>query len=160
MIHRKPALLGGLLLSTVLPGGVDVHAQEVIARPGAGDVITIRPEAGSLEGQGQFVGIFGSNSGARGLSLRRLVIPPGGKAKPHRHVGHESAVYLVQGTVETRYGPRLERRAMSRAGDFLFIPAGVVHQPINLSTKEAAIAIEARNEPSELGPVEFLDQRP
>jgi len=35
-----------------------------------------------------------------------------------------------------------------------------VHQPINLSTTEAAIVIEARNEPSEQGQVEFLDQRP
>jgi uncharacterized RmlC-like cupin family protein len=137
-------------------------AQPLIARPGQGDVITIRPEAGTgtVQRPGEFVGIFGSNSGARRLSLRRLVIPPAGRAKAHRHPGHESAVYLIQGTVETRYGPRLEHRVVSRPGDFIFIPADVVHQPINLSTTEAAIAIEARTDPDERGRVEFLEPQP
>jgi uncharacterized RmlC-like cupin family protein len=35
-----------------------------------------------------------------------------------------------------------------------------VHQPINLSTTEAAIAIEARTDPDERGRVEFLEPRP
>jgi len=62
--------------------------------------------------------------------------------------------------VETRYGPRLEHRVVSRAGDFLFIPADVVHLPINLSATEAAIAIEARTDPDEQGQVEFLGPQP
>lgn len=37
----------------------------------------------------------------------------------------------------------------TRAGDFLFIPADVPHQPINLSEQEPALAIVARNTPSE-----------
>ncbi|HYP04483.1 MAG TPA: cupin domain-containing protein, partial [Cyanobium sp.] len=156
------ALMGGVLLGGMVADGGRLHAQQVIGGPGGGDVLRIRPETGSDKQQkaGEFVGIFGSNSGARGLSLRRLVIPPGGRAKAHRHVGHESAVYLIQGTVETRYGPRLEHKVVSRAGDFIFIPADVVHQPINLSTTEAAIAIEARTDPDELGRVEFLDRQP
>jgi uncharacterized RmlC-like cupin family protein len=156
------ALMGGVCLGGMVADGGRLHAQQVIDRPDPGAVITIRAATGSGKQQeaGEVVGIFASNSGARGLSLRRLVIPPGGRARPHRHVGHESAVYLIQGTVETRYGPRLEHRVLSRAGDFVFIPADVVHQPINLSATEAAIAIEARTDPDERGRVEFLVPRP
>lgn len=165
MAIASPRTTGRNILAAALMGGVflggRLHAQQVIDRLDPGAVITIRPETGSGTQQkpGEFVGIFGSNIGAKGLSLRRLVIPPGGRAKAHRHVGHESAVYLIQGTVETRYGPRLEHKVVSRAGDFVFIPADVVHQPINLSTTEAAIAIEARTDPDERGRVEFLEPR-
>ncbi len=47
----------------------------------------------------QFVGISGANSGAKGLSLNRVVIPPGGNAAAHRHLGSESAIDLLQGGV-------------------------------------------------------------
>jgi uncharacterized RmlC-like cupin family protein len=131
---------------------------EVIGRPDGRDIVTVRPLLTTLTRQGlrQFVGISGANSGARGLSMNRVVIPPGGRAEPHRHVGSESAIYLLQGTVETRYGERLERRVINRAGDFLFIPPGVPHQPINLSATEPAIAIVARNDPEEQEHVDLL----
>jgi uncharacterized RmlC-like cupin family protein len=160
--HPGLASLLTLFVAGLLLPSLGSDAQPLIAGPGHGNVITIRPEdgVGTVQRPEEFVGIFGSNSGARRLSLRRLVIPPGGRARAHRHPGHESAVYLIQGTVETRYGPRLEHRVVSRAGDFVFIPADVVHQPINLSATEAAIAIEARNDPDERGRVEFLEQRP
>jgi uncharacterized RmlC-like cupin family protein len=35
------------------------------------------------------------------------------------------------------------------AGDFIFIPADVPHQPVNLSDSEPAHAIVARNDPNE-----------
>lgn len=59
--------------------------------------------------------------------------------------------------METRYGERLEKRVINRAGDFLFIPAGVPHQPINLSASEFAIAIVARNDPEEQEHVQLLN---
>jgi uncharacterized RmlC-like cupin family protein len=148
--------------AALLAGAGAARAQlavEVIGAPDGRTIVTVRPGAISptRQGLGQFVGISGANSGARGLSLNRVVIPPGGRAAPHRHLGSESAIYLLQGTVETRYGERLEQRVINRAGDFLFIPAGVPHQPINLSASEPAIAIVARNDPEEQEHVELLD---
>lgn len=145
-----------LLITALLPRLPALRA-EVIGSPGDGGVITVRPEATirSRQGLGQYVGISGANSGARGLSMNRVVIPPGGRAAAHRHVGYESTVYLLQGTVETRYGPNLEKSVVNRAGDFLFIPAGLVHQPVNLSSSEPAIAIVARNDPNEQESVEL-----
>ena len=37
------------------------------------------------------------------------------------------------------------KRVVNGPGDFLFIPPGVPHQPINLSATEPAFAIVARN---------------
>jgi uncharacterized RmlC-like cupin family protein len=96
-----------------------------------------------------FVGVSGETAGAKGLSLSKVVIPPGGSAQAHIHKGYESAVYLIQGRVETRYGKDLERSVVNVAGDFLFIPPGVPHKPTNLSETESAIAIVARNDPNE-----------
>jgi uncharacterized RmlC-like cupin family protein len=46
---------------------------------------------------------------------------------------------------------------VNRAGDFLFIPPGVPHQPINVSATEPAIAIVARNDPQEQEHVELVN---
>ncbi len=58
-------------------------------------------------------------------------------------------MYVLEGRVETRFGPRLERSVITEAGDFLFILPDVPHQPINLSATEAARAIVVRNDPNE-----------
>ena len=56
---------------------------------------------------------------------------------------------LLEGRVETRYGPGLRKSVIHEAGDFIFIPADVPHQPVNLSATEAARALVARNDPNE-----------
>jgi uncharacterized RmlC-like cupin family protein len=81
--------------------------------------------------------------------MNLVVIPPGARAKPHHHEGFESAVYVLEGRVETRWGPDLEHSIISEAGDFLFIPPDVPHQPINLSDDKPARAIVVRNDPQE-----------
>ena len=123
----------------------------------ADEIVTVRPLTTSTSKQKlkQFVGISGANSGARGLSMNRVVIPPGGQAAAHRHVGSESAIFLLAGSVKTFYGPCLERSVINQTGDFLFIPAGVIHMPVNLSASEPAIAIVARNDANEQEHVEL-----
>jgi uncharacterized RmlC-like cupin family protein len=78
-----------------------------------------------------------------------VVIPAGAVADAHYHDGFETAIYLLSGRVETRYGDGLSHRCVNEAGDFLFIPAGVPHQPRNLSDTEPAMALVARNTPDE-----------
>jgi uncharacterized RmlC-like cupin family protein len=145
------ATLGALTLGVLARG--DLLAQPPVR---AQEIITIRPAQASATRQGvpQFVGISGANSGARGLSMNRVVIPTGGRAEPHRHVGLESAVYLPQGRVKTLYGACLEKMVINQAGDFLFIPPGLPHMPVNLSAMEVAIAIVARNDANEQEQVE------
>jgi uncharacterized RmlC-like cupin family protein len=96
-----------------------------------------------------FVGISGETAGSTGLSLSLVIVPPGGKAEPHLHRGYETALYVLKGRVKTLYGPGLTQEVINGPGDFLFIPADVPHQAINLSDTEPAQAIVARNDPNE-----------
>lgn len=96
-----------------------------------------------------FIGISADTAGAQGLSMHMVVIPPGTRAAPHIHQGYETAIYVLHGKVETRYGDRLEESIVSEAGEFLFIPPGVPHEAINLSDTEPARAIVARNDARE-----------
>ncbi|HVK98685.1 MAG TPA: cupin domain-containing protein [Dongiaceae bacterium] len=114
-------------------------------------IITVRPEhsVDTLQKLPNFVGISGVTAGAKGISMNMVVIPPTARAEPHFHKGFETAIYLLQGRVETRYGHNLQQSVINEAGDFIFIPAGVPHQPINLSATATAIAIVARNDPNE-----------
>ena len=115
------------------------------------EIVTVRPTTTTMTKQQlpNFVGISGANAGAKHLSMNLVVIPPGGAAQPHVHRGYETAIYLLQGRVETRYGPGLRKSVIHEAGDFIFIPADVPHQPVNLSDTEPAHALVARNDPNE-----------
>lgn len=121
-------------------------------------VVTVRPEAGTMTRQRipYFVGVSGATAGARGICMHLVVIPPGGAAEPHVHRGYETAVFLLEGRVLTRYGANLENEVINEAGDFLYIPADVPHQPVNLSATEPARAIVARNDADEQESVELL----
>ena len=96
-----------------------------------------------------FIGISGQTVNATGLSMHLVVIPPGARAEPHIHVGYETGIYVLEGSVCTRWGPALEHEVISQAGDFLFIPPGIPHEAINLSETEPARAVVARNDPAE-----------
>ncbi|MEJ8822053.1 cupin domain-containing protein [Variovorax humicola] len=114
-------------------------------------VTAIRPshEVATSQGLPYFVGISGHSAGASGLSMHLVVIPPGARSEPHFHEGHETAIYVLHGRVETVYGDGLAQSVVSEAGDFLFIPPGVPHVAINLSASEPARAIVSRNDPAE-----------
>lgn len=114
-------------------------------------IIVIRPDKDTMTRQRlpYFVGISEETAGAKGLSLNLVVVPPGGAAEPHFHKGYETAIYVLEGRVETRFGPRLKESVISEAGEFVFIPPDLPHQAINLSQTEPARAIVARNDPNE-----------
>ena len=114
-------------------------------------IVTIRPEMTTMTKQQlpNFVGVSSTTTGAKHLSMNIVVIPPGGAAKPHIHLGYETAIYVLSGRVETRYGPGLSQSVINEEGDFIFIPADLPHQPVNLSSTQPARAIVARNDPNE-----------
>jgi uncharacterized RmlC-like cupin family protein len=115
------------------------------------EIVVVRPAAETMTRQRlpNFIGISEATAGAKGISMNLVVIPPGGAAEPHLHKGYETAIYLMKGRVDTRYGEGLARSILVEEGDFLFIPADLPHQPVNLSSTEPAYAIVARNDPNE-----------
>ena len=57
-------------------------------------------------------------------------------------------IYLLQGCVDARYGPGLCKSVINEARDFIFIPADVPDQPVNLSATQPARALVTRNDPN------------
>ena len=110
------------------------------------------------QGFDYFEGISAQTAGARGLCMHRLEIPPGGSARPHLHEDHETAIYVLEGRAEMRYGEELREQLEVRAGQFLFIPAGMPHLPYNPSDREPCVAVLARTDPNEQESVVLLDE--
>jgi uncharacterized RmlC-like cupin family protein len=127
-------------------------------RTPASEIAIVRPEAETLSKQRlpYFVGVSGASAGATRISMNLVVIPPAGEAEPHSHRGYETAVYMMKGRVDVRYGQELEQLLTLEEGDFLFIPADLPHQPVNLDPTEPALAIVARNDANEQESVEIF----
>jgi uncharacterized RmlC-like cupin family protein len=95
------------------------------------------------------LGMSGKNVGAQKLSMNVAVIPPGGVAGAHIHVGFEVMLYILEGRVRHDYGDGLAYRVEHTAGDFIFIEPDVPHEVYNLSDSEPVVAVVARSSPDE-----------
>jgi uncharacterized RmlC-like cupin family protein len=114
-------------------------------------VVVVRPAAEIMSRQQlpYYVGISEVTAGAKNMSMNLIIIPPGGAAEPHLHRGYETAIYLLRGRADTRYGQKLENSVICEEGDFIYIDADVPHQPVNLSATESVVALVARNDANE-----------
>jgi uncharacterized RmlC-like cupin family protein len=122
--------------------------------------VVVRSGAARTDERGldYFEGVSAQTVGARALCMHRVCIPPGAAATPHLHEDHESAVFVLAGEAEMRYGNALAQRVAVAPGDFLYIPPGMPHQPVNLSATESCVAIVARTDPNEQESVVLLDR--
>jgi len=105
-----------------------------------------------------FSGISAENTGAQGICLHMTTIPPGQRAKAHLHEAHETAIFVLQGEAGMWYGENLSEHLTVKAGEYLYIPAGMPHQPYNPSETEAAMALIARTDPNEQESVVLLPE--
>jgi uncharacterized RmlC-like cupin family protein len=74
-------------------------------------------------------GISAQSVGAKAIHLQIVTIPPGGRAKAHKHDGHETAIYILSGESGMWYGESLEEPLSVSVGDFVYIPASMPHLP-------------------------------
>ena len=118
----------------------------------------IRGGAGFRGKQGldYFAGISAESTHATAICMHLLEMPPGAAAKPHFHEAHETAIFVLEGTGAMRHGHDLEQTMQFQAGDFVFIPAGIPHQPYNPSDGIIR-AVLARTDPSEQESVVLLE---
>ena len=121
-----------------------------VIRPGDG--------YGGKQGLAYGAGVSAESAGATGLCLHTVVIPPGGRAAAHLHEHHESAVYVIEGVSEMWWGEQLAHRDVVSAGEFIFIPAGVPHLPVNPSSTDPVTAVIARTDPNEQESVVLLPE--
>lgn len=124
-------------------------------------IISVRPQGTHISKQQlpNFEGISANTAGSKHLCMHLVVIPPNGKAVAHYHDGYETVIYIIQGKAETRYGKNLEHSTINEAGEFLFIPPNLPHQPVNLSDTEEVIAVVARNDPNEQESVVVIEPK-
>jgi uncharacterized RmlC-like cupin family protein len=95
------------------------------------------------------LGMSGKNVGARQMSMNVAVVPPGGVAAAHIHVGFEVMLYILEGRVRHAYGDGLAHTVDHQAGDFIFIEPGVPHEVYNLSDVDPVVAVVARSSADE-----------
>ena len=118
---------------------------------GAQDEVVIIRSGGSYDGkQGMTLatGVSSQSAGAQALCLHMVTIPPGTRGVPHMHDGHESAIYTVSGETEVWHGAGLRQRTVVKAGDFMYVPPGIPHLPVNRSDV-TTVAVVARTDPAE-----------
>ena len=95
------------------------------------------------------VGISAESVGAQAIHMQLVTIPPGGRARAHKHSTHETAIYALSGESGVWHGERLEHHTIVKPGDFFYIPADVPHLPYNPSRTETVVAVIARTDPNE-----------
>lgn len=82
--------------------------------------------------------------GSTGIHLAIATIPAGCSSSPHYHVNCESAIYVVKGKGRFLIGENLDEALPMEPGDFLYVPAEAVHQPVNDGTEPLELIV-ARN---------------
>jgi uncharacterized RmlC-like cupin family protein len=68
---------------------------------------------------------------APGLWAGIVDTDPGTVSGWHHHGAHESSLYLLTGTMRLEFGAGGGSVVEARAGDFVHVPAGVVHREVN-----------------------------
>ncbi len=109
------------------------------------------------QGFDYFEGIARETTGSQAICMHLLTVPPGGRAKAHKHATHETAIYVISGAAKMYWGDRLEHVMETVAGDLIYIPADVPHLPFN-DGDEPAVAVIARTDPHEQESVVLLPE--
>ena len=89
-------------------------------------------------------GVGACTVGASSIWAGHVTVGPGVKSGAHHHGEVESAIYIISGKARFRYGERLEHNIEAGAGDFIYVPAYIVHQEINASSQEPVEMIVTR----------------
>ena len=91
-------------------------------------------------------GVSAETTGSTVIWLGRMALPPGGRTKAHVHEHHETALYMMSGDLlELWTGDELEHCDQVRPGDYIYIPANVLHVAVNRGEKPA-VCMGTRNE--------------
>jgi len=90
-----------------------------------------------------------ATAGAVNIYMGKFRVPAGARSRPHFHAECESAVYMLSGRLRVRYGDHLEQSFELEAGDLVYVPPRETHLLENLSDREPAEYVVARDAPQE-----------
>ena len=119
----------------------------------------LRPDTAhdGKQGFAYLQGISRESAGSVGICMHLLTVPPGGRARAHKHASHETAIYQLSGRAVMYWGDRLQHRMDTEAGDLIYIPADVPHLPVNPGP-DPVTAVIARTDPNEQESVVLLPE--
>jgi uncharacterized RmlC-like cupin family protein len=101
-----------------------------------------------------------ATTGAQNIFMGVFSVPAGARSRPHYHENCESAVYILSGELEVKWGDHLEEVVRLEQGDLVYVPPRETHILENLSDSEPAEYVVARNSPEEDAvEVPWADQR-
>jgi uncharacterized RmlC-like cupin family protein len=83
--------------------------------------------------------------GSEKLWVGVVTVDPATSTGAHHHGDCDSVVCITDGSITIRWGDRLEKGAEAGSGDFIYIPARLVHQEINESDTIAVSSIVVRS---------------
>ncbi len=101
-----------------------------------------------------------ATAGARNIYMALFRVPAGARSRPHYHEGCESAVYMLSGSLEVKWGDHLEHQLTLEPGDLVYVPPRETHVLANTSPTEAAEYVVARDSPHEDAVVVPWAERP
>jgi uncharacterized RmlC-like cupin family protein len=113
-----------------------------VVRPSSADRDVPRGVVGGAE-------VSQATAGATNIYMGVFRVPAGASSHPHYHEACESAVYMLSGQLEVRWGDHLEQVVEIGRGDMVYVPPRETHVLRNLSETEAAEYVVARDSPTE-----------
>jgi len=127
-----------ILEATKTDNSVIVPHKASVVRSGAG----YRAEQGS----DYEPGVSAETVGSKSLWLGMISLPPGKRTRAHVHEHHETALYMISGDeMELWTGDQLQYRDIVRPGDYIYIPANMLHVAVN-GGAQPAMFMGSRNE--------------
>ncbi|HWF33812.1 MAG TPA: cupin domain-containing protein [Solirubrobacteraceae bacterium] len=90
-----------------------------------------------------------ATAGAQNIYMAVFRVPPLARSLPHYHEGCDSAVYMLSGHLRVKWGDHLEQELMLEPGDLVYVPPRETHILENLSDREPAEYVVARDSPHE-----------
>ena len=97
--------------------------------------------------------------GSEKLWVGVVTVEPATSTGAHHHGDCDSVVCITSGRIAIRWGDRLEQHAEAGPGDFIYIPAQLVHQEINESESVPVASIVVRSGDNVVENVVTADQR-
>jgi uncharacterized RmlC-like cupin family protein len=100
----------------------------------------------SEQGSDYEPGVSAETVGSKWLWLGIITLPPGKRTRAHVHEHHETALYMLNGDeMELWTGDQLQYLDVVRPGDYIFIPANMLHVAVNRGL-QLAVFVGSRNE--------------
>ena len=113
-----------------------------LVKPSHEERVTPRGVVGGSE-------ISQATTGATNIFMGRFRVPPGSQSRPHYHENCESALYMLSGSIEIRWGDHLQESLVVEPGDMLYVPPRETHVVSNRSDSSPAEYVVARDSPTE-----------